>query len=222
MLFKPLEFNAISEDELIRRSSIYRRQLSTRRSVRHFSKRPVPLEVIEDVIMTASSAPSGANQQPWTFVVVSDRKVKCEIRAAAEKEEKEFYKKRAPDEWLSEVALLGTDWRKSFLEDAPFLIIVFKQIYGKQKGQQNKHYYVNESVGISVGFLLTAIHQTGLVALTHTPSPMGFLSQILNRPQNERAFLVIPVGYPEEGAEVPVITKKTFEEVSDVFLDSND
>jgi len=217
MLFKPLEFNPISEVELIRRSSIYRRQLSTRRSVRHFSKRLVPLEVIENVIMTAASAPSGANQQPWTFVVVSDRKVKYEIRVAAEKEEKEFYKQRAPDEWLSEVASLGTDWRKPFLEDAPYLIIVFKQIYGMEKDQQNKNYYVNESVGIAVGFLLTAIHQTGLVALTHTPSPMRFLSQILNRPQNERAFLVIPVGYPNKGAEVPAVTKKTFEEVSEVF-----
>jgi|TARA_B100000315_G_C14480781_1_gene542793 nitroreductase len=175
------------------------------------------MEVIENVIMTASSAPSGANQQPWKFVVVRDPQVKHDIRAAAEKEEKSFYKHRAPDEWLCELGPLGTDWRKPFLEDAPFLIIVFKKIYGMKKDLQIKHYYVNESVGIAVGFLLTAIHQTGLVALTHTPSPMGFLAQILNRPQNEKAFLVVPVGYPEEDAEVPVLTKKTFEEVSDVF-----
>ena len=175
------------------------------------------MEVIENVIMTASSAPSGANQQPWKFVVVRDPKVKREIRAAAEKEEKSFYEHRAPDEWLAKLAPLGTDWRKPFLEDAPFLIIVFKKIYGMNKEQQIKHYYVNESVGIAVGFLLTAIHQTGLVALTHTPSPMGFLAEILNRPENEKAFLVVPVGYPVEDVEVPVLTKKTFEEVSEVF-----
>jgi len=217
MLFKPLEFNPITHDELITRSSLYRRQLTTRRSVRHFSKRAVPMEVIKNVIMTAASAPSGANQQPWKFVIVSDNKVKRQIRHEAEKEERLFYKKRAPAEWLSEVKPLGTDWRKPFLEDAPFLIIVFKQIYSMHNNLQSKHYYVNESVGIAVGFLLTAIHKTGLVALTHTPSPMGFLAQILNRPENERAFLVIPVGYPEKDAKVPVISKKTFEEVSDVF-----
>ena len=217
MLFKSLEFEPLPGYELINRSSTFRQQLATRRSVRHFSTREVPMEVIENVIMTASSAPSGANQQPWKFVVVRDPKVKREIRAAAEKEEKSFYKHRAPDEWLAKLAPLGTDWRKPFLEDAPFLIIVFKKIYGMNKEQQIKHYYVNESVGIAVGFLLTAIHQTGLVALTHTPSPMGFLAEILNRPENEKAFLVVPVGYPVEDVEVPVLTKKTFEEVSEVF-----
>ncbi len=217
MLFKSLEFEPLPGYELINRSSTFRQQLATRRSVRHFSTREVPMEVIENVIMTASSAPSGANQQPWKFVVVRDPKVKREIRAAAEKEEKSFYEHRAPDEWLAELAPLGTDWQKPFLEDAPFLIIVFKKIYGVKKEQQIKHYYVNESVGIAVGFLLTAIHQTGLVALTHTPSPMGFLAEILNRPENEKAFLVVPVGYPVEDVEVPVLTKKTFEEVSEVF-----
>ena len=217
MTFKPLEFKTISEDELIVRSSTYRRQLSNRRSVRHFSKKSVPLKVIKNVVMTAASAPSGANQQPWTFVVVGDQKLKHQIRTAAEKEEKFFYQQRAPNEWLAKLAPLGTDWRKPFLEDAPFLIIVFKQIYGIQKDLRVKHYYVDESVGIAVGFLLTAIHQTGLVALPHTPSPMGFLSQILKRPANERAYLIIPVGYPKESAKVPVITKKAFEEISDVF-----
>lgn len=217
MSFKSLEFKALPGSELISRSSTFRRQLATRRSVRHFSTRSVPMEVIQNVIMTASSAPSGANQQPWKFVVVRDPQVKHDIRAEAEKEEKSFYKHRAPDEWLSELVPLGTDWRKPFLEDAPFLIIVFKKIYGMQKDLQIKHYYVNESVGIAVGFLLTAIHQTGLVALTHTPSPMGFLAQILNRPENEKAFLVVPVGYPEEDVDVPCLTRKTFEEVSDVF-----
>jgi len=217
MTFKPLEFKPISEDELVVRSSTYRRQLSNRRSVRHFSKKSVPLKVIKNVVMTAASAPSGANQQPWTFVVVGDQKLKHQIRTAAEKEEKFFYQQRAPNEWLAKLAPLGTDWRKPFLEDAPFLIIVFKQIYGIQKDLRIKHYYVDESVGIAVGFLLTAIHQTGLVALPHTPSPMGFLSQILKRPANERAYLIIPVGYPKESAKVPVITKKAFEEISDVF-----
>ena len=217
MTFKPLEFKTISEDELVVRSSTYRRQLSNRRSVRHFSKKSVPLKVIKNVVMTAASAPSGANQQPWTFVVVGDQKLKHQIRTAAEKEEKFFYQQRAPNEWLAKLAPLGTDWRKPFLEDAPFLIIVFKQIYGIQKDLRVKHYYVDESVGIAVGFLLTAIHQTGLVALPHTPSPMGFLSQVLKRPANERAYLIIPVGYPKESAKVPVITKKAFEEISDVF-----
>ena len=217
MTFKPLEFKTISEDELVVRSSTYRRQLSNRRSVRHFSKKSVPLKVIKNVVMTAASAPSGANQQPWTFVVVGDQKLKHQIRTAAEKEEKFFYQQRAPNEWLAKLAPLGTDWRKPFLEDAPFLIIVFKQIYGIQKDLRVKHYYVDESVGIAVGFLLTAIHQTGLVALPHTPSPMGFLSQILKRPANERAYLIIPVGYPKENAKVPLIPKKAFEEISDVF-----
>ncbi len=217
MPFKTLEFKTISEDELVVRSSTYRRQLSNRRSVRHFSEKSVPLKAIKDVIMTAASAPSGANQQPWTFVVVEDKNLKHQIRIAAEKEEKYFYQQRAPNEWLEKVAPLGTDWRKPFLEDAPYLIIVFKQIYGIENDLRVKHYYVDESVGIAVGFLLTAIHQTGLVALPHTPSPMGFLSQILKRPANERAFLLIPVGYPKETAQVPEITKKTFEEISDVF-----
>ena len=217
MSFKQLDYKMISEEELVDRSSMHRQQLSTRRSVRHFSNKPVPLKVIKDMVMTAASAPSGANQQPWTFVVVGNQNLKNQIRNAAEKEERSFYQQRAPNEWLAKVAPLGTDWHKPFLEDAPFLIVVFKQIYGMNKGSRIKHYYVDESVGIAVGFLLTAIHQIGLVALTHTPSPMGFLSQILKRPANERAYLIIPVGYPEENAKVPVITKKAFEEISNVF-----
>ena len=217
MSFKPLQFKPLPEDELITRSATFREQLATRRSIRHFSTREVPMEVIENVIMTASSAPSGANQQPWTFVVVKDPKVKGEIRVAAEKEEKAFYEHRATDEWLADLEPLGTGWQKPFLEDAPFLIVVFKKSYGMDGDQQFKHYYVNESVGIASGFLLTAIHQTGLVALTHTPSPMGFLGKILNRPDNEKAFLLVPVGYPAEDAEVPDLAKKTFEKVAEVF-----
>jgi nitroreductase len=217
MSFKPLQFKPLPEDELITRSATFREQLATRRSIRHFSTREVPMKLIENVIMTASSAPSGANQQPWTFVVVKDPKIKGEIRVAAEKEEKAFYEHRATDEWLADLEPLGTGWQKPFLEDAPFLIVVFKKIYGMDGDQQFKHYYVNESVGIASGFLLTAIHQAGLVALTHTPSPMGFLGKILNRPDNEKAFLLVPVGYPAEDAEVPVLTKKTFEEVTEIF-----
>tara|TARA_B100000029_G_scaffold516548_1_gene630764 strand:- start:575 stop:1228 length:654 start_codon:yes stop_codon:yes gene_type:complete len=217
MSFRPLKFKTIPADKLADRSSRFRRQLSTRRSVRHFSKKSVPLGVIKDIVMTAASAPSGANQQPWSFVIIGDQKIKRQIRVAAEKEEQSFYQNRAPDDWLERLAPLGTDWRKPFLEDAPFLIAVFKQIYGIESNLRIKHYYVEESVGIAVGFLLTAIHQTGLVSLTHTPSPMGFLSQILNRPANERAFLLIPVGYPKEKTTVPTITKKTFEEISDVL-----
>ena len=217
MPFKPLQFTPLQDDEMIQRSLTFREQLATRRSVRHFSTKEVPMEVISNVVMTASSAPSGANKEPWTFVIVKDSKIKRDIRIAAEKEEKAFYDHRAPDEWLADLEPLGTDWHKPFLEDAPFLIVVFKKIYGMEDDLQFKHYYVNESVGIASGFLLAAVHQAGLMALTHTPSPMGFLSKILKRPENERAFLLIPVGYPAEDAEVPVLTKKTFEEVAEVF-----
>ena len=217
MPFKPLQFTPLPDDEMIQRSLTFREQLATRRSVRHFSTKEVPMEVINNVVMTASSAPSGANKEPWTFVIVKDPIIKHDIRIAAEKEEKSFYDHRAPDEWLADLEPLGTDWNKPFLEDAPFLIVVFKKIYGMEDDLQFKHYYVNESVGIASGFLLAAVHQAGLVALTHTPSPMGFLANILKRPDNERAFLLIPVGYPAEDAEVPVLTKKTFEEVAEVF-----
>jgi nitroreductase len=196
--------------------------MKTRRSVREFSDRPVPFEVIKNVVMTAASAPSGANKQPWTFVIVKDPDIKRQIRLAAEKEEKEFYDHRAPEEWLEDLDSLGTDWHKPFLESAPYLIVVFKKLYDVEKTEEtspehSKNYYVNESVGIASGFLLTAIHNAGLVALTHTPSPMGFLSEILSRPVNEKPFLLIPVGYPEDNTQVPVLKKKSFEEVTQVF-----
>ncbi len=218
MAFEPFEHKEYSAEESVARSAQFREELSGRRSIRHFSRRAVPVEVVENVVMTASSAPSGANMQPWTFVIVKDADVKREIRLAAEEEEKAFYDHRAPEEWLADLEPLGTDWRKPFLEDAPYLIVVFKKVYRIEDDEQHlKNYYVNESVGIASGFLLTAIHQAGLVALTHTPSPMGFLAEILKRPENERAFLLIPVGYPAEGAEVPVITKKSFEEVAELI-----
>jgi nitroreductase len=184
--------------------------LRRRRTVRDFSDRPVPREIIENCLLAAGTAPSGANMQPWHFVVVSDPDVKRQIRAAAEAEEREFYGGRAPEEWLEALAPLGTDEHKPFLETAPYLIVIFAQNYGlAPDGQKIKHYYVSESVGIATGILITAIHQAGLVSLTHTPSPMGFLSQILNRPPNERAYLILVVGYPAGNAQVPVISKKT-------------
>ena len=217
MSFKPLDYDSLSEDKMLARSKENLSLMNKRRSVRHFSSKAVPFEVIRNAVMTAASAPSGANKQPWTFVIVEDPEVKRKIRMAAEKEEKEFYDHRAPDEWLADLEPMGTDWRKPFLEDAPYLIVIFKKIYRVDKTQHLKNYYVNESVGIASGFLLTAIHNAGLAALTHTPSPMGFLSEILNRPRNEKAFLLIPVGYPAADAEVPVLTKKSFEQAAEVI-----
>lgn len=217
MSFKPLDYDSLSEDKMLARSKENLSLMNKRRSVRHFSSKAVPFEVIRNAVMTAASAPSGANKQPWTFVIVEDPEVKRKIRMAAEKEEKEFYDHRAPDEWLADLEPMGTDWRKPFLEDAPYLIVIFKKIYRVDKTQHLKNYYVNESVGIASGFLLTAIHNAGLAALTHTPSPMGFLSKILNRPRNEKAFLLIPVGYPAADAEVPVLTKKSFEQAAEVI-----
>ena len=192
-----------------------------RRTVREFSPDPVPFELIELAIKTAGSAPSGANQQPWHFTIVSDDEIKRRIRFAAEEEERENYSGRFPDEWLEVLAPLGTDWHKDFLEIAPYLIVVFKIDYGIEKqpdgGERRiKHYYVNESVGIACGMLLAALHNAGLATLTHTPNPMGFLSEILERPKNEKPFLLIPVGYPAEGVKVPDITKKTFGEIADL------
>lgn len=197
------------------RSKSFLDELSTRRTVRDFSNKPVSLEIIENCIKAAATAPSGANKQPWQFIIVSDSKVKQKIREAAEAEEKEFYNHRATKQWLEDLNQFGTDWHKPFLETAPYLIVVFRQIYDiKDDGSQRKNYYVNESVGIASGFLLAAFHNAGLVTLTHTPSPMNFLGKILGRPENERAFLLIPVGYPDDEAEVPEITKKSFTDIS--------
>ena len=184
-----------------------------------FRAQPVPLKLIENAIRIAGSAPSGANQQPWTFVIISDPELKREIRIAAEAEEKESYERRMSQEWLDALAPLGTDWRKPHIEDAPYVIVVFRQAYGirtdSETGEEARvlHYYSEESVGIAVGFLLAALHVSGLATLTHTPSPMKFLSEILKRPANERAFVLIPVGYPAEDAEVPAIEKKPLAEI---------
>ena len=213
MSFQKLEFNEIPETEMLDRSANLLNAMKTRRSVRDFSSRPVSEEIIHNCIKTAVYAPSGANKQPWHFVIVKDPKIKKEIRIAAEAEEKEFYSHRATKEWLEDLNQFGTDWHKPFLETAPYLIVIFKEIIDKHGDESRKNYYVNESVGIAAGFLLTAIHNAGLASLTHTPSPMKFLQEILNRPENERAFLLIPVGYPADEAEVPVIDKKPFDEV---------
>jgi nitroreductase len=185
--------------------------MSTRRSIRDFSKDPVDPELIRNAIATANTAPSGANIQPWRFVVVTDPDLKLRIRSGAEKEERAFYRSRGSKEWLDALEPLGTDWRKPFLEDAPYLIVVFEVHKGPRTP---KPYYARESVGIAVGLLLTALHQSGLAALTHTPSPMGFLNGILNRPSEERPFVVIPVGRPAPGALVPDLRKKTVDEVT--------
>lgn len=210
----PLAFERLPPEEQLAASRRLLARLRQRRSVRDFSPEPVPFELIQNAIATAATAPSGANQQPWTFVVVSDPAVKRQIREAAETEERESYERRMSRAWLEALAPLGTDWRKPHLEDAPYLIIVFRQAYGllthpvTGETQRIKHYYTEESVGIAVGMLLTSLHLAGLATLTHTPSPMQFLSDILQRPPNERPYVVIPVGYPAADARVPAIDKK--------------
>jgi len=202
-------------DEMRRRASEFRAEAQRRRTVRQFADRPVSREVIEECLRAAGTAPSGANMQPWHFVVVTDPERKRLIRAAAEKEEHAFYHGRAPREWLEALAPLGTDEHKPYLETAPFLITVFARIYGLgPDGSKVKHYYVQESVGIATGILILALHHAGLAALTHTPSPMGFLSQLLGRPTNERPFLLVATGYPAADARVPDISKRPMEEIA--------
>lgn len=213
MSFRLLEFERLPLDEQLRRAEEFRARMATRRTVREFSAEPVPIELIEAAVRVATSAPSGANQQPWTFVVVGDPEFKRRIREAAEAEERENYEGRFPGEWLAVLQQFGTDWHKPFLETAPWLIVMFRQDYGLDGDRKIKHYYVQESVGIACGFLLAALHMAGLATLVHTPSPMGFLSEILERPKNEKPYLIIPVGYPAEGAEVPEIGKKSLAEV---------
>ena len=215
--FIPFTLPGLRADELSAKSKSLYQEINQRRSCRYFADTPVPKEVIENLILTASSAPSGAHKQPWKFVAISNAAVKTEIRKAAEAEEKEFYEKRAPESWLKDLAPLGTDWQKPFLETAPWLIVIFKETYEEQNGQKNKHYYVNESVGIAAGFLINAIHRCGLATLTHTPSPMNFLSDILKRPENEKPFLLLPLGYPAKDATVPNLQRKALKEVA-VFV----
>lgn len=197
-----------------RRAAEFYQDIRRRRTVREFADRPVPREVIENCLRAAGTAPNGANMQPWHFVVVSDPAIKLKIRVEAEKEEYDFYHHKAPQEWLDALAPLGTNEHKPFLEHAPYLIVIFAESYGVlPDGRKVKHYYAQESVGIATGILITAIHHAGLVSLTHTPSPMGFLNEILGRPSRERPFLILVVGYPAEGATVPMIAKKSLEEI---------
>jgi len=210
---KPLDYERPSQAEQRSAGQQLLERFRNRRSVRAFSSDPVPIEIIENAIRFASLAPSGANQQPWRFVVVRDPEVKRRIREAAEAEEKENYDRRFPQEWLQALEPFGTDWRKEYLEIAPYLIVIFRIDYGLDGERRVKHYYVQESVGIAAGFLLTALHFAGLATLVHTPNPMGFLTRILERPTNERPFLLIPAGYPADGATVPVIEKKPVEQI---------
>ncbi len=213
--FAPLEFVEYPAEEMARRAAEFYTEMQRRRSVRHFSDRPVPRAIIEDCLRVANSAPSGANKQPWHFVVVSDPATKRRIRAAAEAEERAFYEHRAPQEWLDDLAPLGTGPDKPFLEAAPYLIAIFARRYGlRPDGSKEPHYYVQESVGIATGMLLAALHHAGLATLTHTPSPMNFLNEILGRPPNERAYLLLVTGYPAPDATVPVLSKKPLEEVT--------
>lgn len=215
-VFLPLSaYREYDSGEMTRRAAAFYEDIRRRRTVREFSARPVPHEVIEDCLRAAGTAPNGANLQPWHFVVVTDPELKRKIREGAEEEERAFYRGKAPREWLDALAPLGTDEHKPFLETAPYLIVIFAETHGElPDGRKVKHYYTQESVGIATGILITAVHYAGLVSLTHTPSPMGFLNQILGRPSRERAFLILVVGYPADDATVPVITKKPLSEIA--------
>lgn len=211
----PLEFRRLPATEMLRRATAFYSDLRTRRSVRDFSPAPVPRELVELALATAHSAPSGANRQPWHFVAVADPEVKGRIRRAAEEEEREFYEGgKTPEAWIDAVAPLGTGWRKPFLETAPWLVAVFKEVHGVDpEGAKITNYYVNESVGIACGFFIAALHAMGLATLTHTPQPMRFLNRILHRPAHERPYILFPVGYPAEGCTVPTIEKKPLAQV---------
>lgn len=211
-IYKPLN---LTQQESLETSINFYKLLNSRRSVREFSSKPISKEIIKNIIKTASTAPSGAHKQPWTFCVVSNPEIKSKIRIAAEKEERESYEKRMSERWKKDLEHIGTDANKPFLEEAPYLIIVFKKAYDLDKnGNKFNNYYVNESVGIACGMLITAIHNAGLVTLTHTPSPMNFLSKILKRPSNERPFLLLPIGYPKEPVYVPDLQRKPLDEIA--------
>lgn len=215
--FIPLKgFVERDADEMLERSESFFELMKTRRTVRDFADTPVPKEIIENAIRTAGRAPSGANKQPWHFAVISSADAKRKLRAAAEAEEREFYGGRASDTWLKDLEPFGTDDQKPFLEVAPWLIAVFRESYGvdKETGERTQNYYVHESVGLAAGFLIAALHNAGLATLTHTPSPMGFLNEICERPKNERPIMLIVAGYPAEGVQVPDITKKSLEEIT--------
>lgn len=213
--FIPYEKETFSEEEMKQRSCSFFEWMDKRRTVRDFAAKSIPKKVIENLILTASTAPSGAHKQPWTFCVVSDQNIKKQIREEAEREEYESYNGRMPEAWLKDLQPLQTDWKKEFLETAPYLIIIFKKSYEINSDQSKGNvYYANESCGLACGFLLAAIHHAGLAALTHTPSPMNFLSKLLNRPENEKPFLLIPIGYAAEECWVPALKRKELDAVS--------
>lgn len=210
----PLEWERLDPAEALARSRAFLQAMQSRRSVRLFSDEPVPQELIDNAIAVAGTAPSGANQQPWTFAVVTDSETKARLREAAESEEHAFYDHRATEEWKGAIKPIGTDWQKPHITDAPVVIVVFEQVWSRGgEGDKVKHYWVKESVGVAVGFLLAALHLSGLAALTHSPVPMGFMREILERPENERAFILIPVGYPADDAVVPDIARKPLDEI---------
>lgn len=212
--FIPYKIEELSDQDRIEQSGDFFKKMNLRRSVRDYSDRSFPIEVIKNIIATAGTAPSGANKQPWTFCLVSNPELKSKIRESAEVEERKSYSGRMPEQWLKDLAPLGTDANKPFIEIAPYIIVVFKKPYDLDAdGNKLNNYYVNESVGIAIGFLLAAIQNAGLVALTHTPSPMNFLQKVLQRPENERAFLLIPVGIASEDAMVPDIKRKDLEQI---------
>lgn len=215
--FVPLEFEKSEISDVSQRAKEIYEELDSRRTVREFSSEPVPRSVIEDLILAASTAPSGAHKQPWTFCAVTDPEIKSRIRKAAEKEEYENYHGRMSDEWLNDLEPLQTDWNKAFLEIAPWLVIIFRKSYDLDDGEKKKNYYVQESVGIASGMLLSAVHRAGLVALTHTPSPMNFLCEILGRPKNEKPFLLIPVGFPADDVKVPDLKRKGLDDVAEFY-----
>lgn len=213
--FVPLAHERVPLEESARRGRAFYEEMNRRRTTRHFATDPVPRELIELAIQTAGTAPSGAHLQPWTFVPISDLDLKRQLRAAAEVEERRFYQELAPPEWLEALAPLGTDEHKPHLTDAPWVVVLFRQVHGmRADGGKQTYYYTQESCGIAAGLFIAAVHCMGLVTLTHTPSPMGFLSDLLGRPSNERAMLVMPVGYPASGAMVPDLTRKSLNEIA--------
>ncbi|MBU1372496.1 MAG: nitroreductase family protein [Bacteroidetes bacterium] len=213
--FIKYEAPILTAEEMLEKSRSFFFNMNQRRSIREFSEKPVSKEVIENIIKTASTSPSGAHKQPWTFCIITNPTIKKQIRIAAEKEEKESYDHRMSDEWLRDLEKFATNWQKPFIETAPYIIVIFKKIYDvEEDGTKHTNYYVQESVGIAAGMLITAIHQAGLVTLTHTPSPMNFLNKILDRPANEKPFLLLPVGFPADDARVPDIERKKLDKIS--------